>query len=111
LVSEPHAYYTVARRMARSLGYKVGDGKGAALSGVQRGVRDAPVPQVASASEPATRTYAPFQRRSVRPVAIGGAPVESAATTLERRLAGAKSSGAMLELMGEIGTPFASLLK
>ena len=50
-------------------------------------------------------------RRSVRPVPAGGSPVEAPATTLERRVAGVRSTGEMLELMREIGTPFEALLK
>ncbi len=58
------------------------------------------------------RAPAPAQpRRTVRPVPKGGSPVEPPAATLERRVAGAKSPGAMLELMREIGTPLEKLLK
>ena len=94
LADDPRAEYKIARRMSRVLGY------------AQRGaVREPEVPAV-----PVKPAAAP-QRRSVRPMPTGGAPVESPATTLERRVAGAKSTGEMLELMREIGTPFEALLK
>ncbi len=82
LIQDPQAQYKVARRLARALG-----------------IQKAPV----------AATVAP--RRSVRPVPAGGVPVEAPAAVLERRLAGARSQGAMLELMREIGTPFEALLK
>ena len=91
LASDPQAALKIARRMARVLGYS----KRAAVA-------DAPVAPVKPAAAP---------RRSVRPMPTGGAPVESPATTLERRVSGAKSTGDMLELMREIGTPFEALLK
>jgi len=91
LASDPQAEYKIARRMARVLGYS------------QR-----PVVQEAP-HVPAKNTAAP--RRSVRPMPTRGAPVESPVTTLERRVSGAKSTGEMLELMREIGTPFEALLK
>lgn len=87
LASDPQAEYKIARRMARVLGY----GQRAAVA-------------------PAKTTAQP-QRRSVRPMPTGGAPVEPPAMTLERRVSGAKSTGDMLELMREIGTPFEALLK
>lgn len=86
LANDPQAEYKVARRMARVLGLS------------QR-----PAAPAKSAPLPA--------RRSVRPMPTGGAPVESPVTTLERRVSGAKSTGDMLELMREIGTPFEALLK
>jgi hypothetical protein len=92
LASDPQAELKIARRMARLLGYS----QRAAV------VEAAPLP---------AKTPAPAQRRSVRPMPTGGAPVESPATTLERRVAGAKSTGEMLELMREIGTPFEALLR
>lgn len=85
LADDPQAEYKIARRMSRVMGLSL-----------QR------------AAAPAKN--AP-QRRSVRPMPTGGAPVESPVTTLERRVSGAKSSGDMLELMREIGTPFEALLK
>jgi len=91
LASDPQAELKIARRMARVLGYS----KRAAVA-------DAPVAPVKPAAAP---------RRSVRPMPTGGAPVESPATTLERRVSGAKSTGEMLDLMREIGTPFEALLK
>lgn len=56
-------------------------------------------------------TEAVAPRRTVRPVPTGGSPVEPPLATLERRVAGAKSPDAMLELMREIGTPFEALLR
>ena len=85
LANDPQAEYKIARRMARVLGL---------------------APQ-----RPAAPAKSAPQRRSVRPMPTGGAPVESPVTTLERRVSGAKSSGDMLELMREIGTPFEALLK
>jgi len=87
LADDPLAEYKIARRMTRVLGLSL-----------QRAAA-APVKS------------APPQRRSVRPMPTGGAPVESPVTTLERRVSGAKSTGDMLELMREIGTPFEALLK
>ncbi|MEI6560865.1 MAG: hypothetical protein WCO68_02150 [Verrucomicrobiota bacterium] len=92
LASDPQAELKIARRMARVLGYA----KRAAVA------QATPAP-----AKPAT----PPPRRSVRPMPTGGAPVESPVTTLERRVSGAKSTGEMLELMREIGTPFEALLK
>jgi len=92
LASDPQAELKIARRMARVLGYS----KRAAV------VEAPPVPAKAATPPP---------RRSVRPMPTGGAPVESPVTTLERRVSGAKSTGEMLELMREIGTPFEALLK
>ena len=93
LAEDPQAQYKVARRMARLLGLS----------------------QSAAAQEPpvaaAPKNAAQPARRKLRPMPAGGAPVESPATTLERRVAGAKSTGEMLELMREIGTPFEALLK
>ena len=91
LASDPQAELKIARRMARMLGYS----KRAAVGEAP------PVP---------TKAAVP-PRRSVRPMPTGGAPVESPVTTLERRVSGAKSTGEMLELMREIGTPFEALLK
>jgi hypothetical protein len=88
LANDPQAEYKIARRMARMMG----------------------VPQHAAAPAPAKNPPA-SQRRSVRPMPTGGAPVESPLTTLERRVSGANSTGDMLELMREIGTPFEALLK
>ena len=84
LANDPQAEYKIARRMARVLGLS---------------------------QRPAASAKNAPQRRSVRPMPTGGAPVESPVTTLERRVSGAKSSGDMLELMREIGTPFEALLK
>ncbi|MCX6967867.1 MAG: hypothetical protein NTZ46_08850, partial [Verrucomicrobia bacterium] len=77
LADDPQVELKIARRMARVLGYSQ-------RAAVQE------VPQVAVKSTP--------QRRSVRPMPTGGAPVESPVTTLERRVSGAKSTG----LRGEI---------
>jgi len=84
LADDPLAEYKIARRMSRVMGLS---------------------------QRPATPAKNAPQRRSVRPMPTGGAPVESPVTTLERRVSGAKSSGDMLELMREIGTPFEALLK
>jgi hypothetical protein len=84
LIQDPQAPYKVARRLARTLGI-----------------------QKASTSPAASI----MPRRSVRPVPAGGTPVEAPAAVLERRLAGARSQGAMLELMREIGTPFEALMQ
>ena len=92
LASDPQAEYKIARRMARVLGYS------------QRAAAQEAPPAPAKSATPAPR-------RSVRPMPTGGAPVESPVTTLERRVSGAKSTGEMLELMREIGTPFEALLK
>ena len=92
LASDPQAELKIARRMARMLGYS----KRAVI------VEAPPVP---------AKSATPPPRRSVRPMPTGGAPVESPVTTLERRVSGAKSTGEMLELMREIGTPFEALLK
>jgi hypothetical protein len=86
LIQDPQAQYKVARRLARALG-----------------IHKAPPPV------PAAGSVTP--RRSVRPVPAGGTAVEAPAATIERRLAGARSQGAMLELMREIGTPFEALLQ
>lgn len=91
LATDPQAEYKIARRMARMLGY-----------GQRAAVQESPV-------APAKTMLAP--RRTVRPMPTGGAPVESPVTALERRVSGAKSTGEMLELMREIGTPFEALLK
>ena len=88
LANDPQAEYKIARRMARVLGFS----------------------QRPAVSAPAKNSSSP-QRRSVRPMPTGGAPVESPLTTMERRVSGAKSPGDMLELMREIGTPFEALLK
>ncbi len=85
LAEDPQAEYKIARRMARLLGQP------------QR----PPVPEPPKAAP----------RRKVRPMPAGNAPVEPPATTLERRVAGAKSTGEMLDLMREIGTPFEALLR
>jgi len=92
LAEDPQAEYKIARRMARVLGYSQ-----------RAAVQEAPVVPAKSAAVPA--------RRTVRPMPTGGAPVESPVTALERRVSGAKSTGEMLELMREIGTPFEALLK
>ena len=92
LASDPQAELKIARRMARVLGYS----KRAAV---------AEAPTVPALPAP------PPPRRCVRPMPTGGAPGESPVTTLERRVSGAKSTGEMLELMREIGTPFEALLK
>ena len=92
LASDPQAEYKIARRMARVLGYSQ-----------RAAVQESPV---APAKTPTVA-----QRRSVRPMPTKGTPVESPVTTLERRVSGAKSTGEMLELMREIGTPFEALLK
>ena len=90
LASDPQAELKIARRMARMLGYSK---------------------RVAVAETPPAPAKTAPPRRSVRPMPTGGAPVESPVTTLERRVSGAKSTGEMLELMREIGTPFEALLK
>lgn len=91
LADDPMAEYKIAKRMARVMGL---------------------TPQrAAAAAAPAPAKSVPQPRRSVRPMPAGGAPVESPLTTLERRVAGAKSPGDMLDLMREIGTPFEALLK
>ena len=82
LAEDPEAEYKIAKRMARMIGYS---------------------------NRPACGKAAP--RRSVRPMPTFGAPIESPATALERRMAGAKSTGEMLELMREVGTPLEVLLK
>ena len=92
LASDPQAELKIARRMVRMLGYS------------QRAAAPEapPAPAKQAAQSP---------RRSVRPMPTGGAPVESPVAALERRVSGAKSTGEMLELMREIGTPFEALLK
>ena len=85
LADDPQAEYKIARRMARLLGQ----------------AERLPVPEPAKVAP----------RRKVRPLPAGNAPVEPPATTLERRVAGAKSTGEMLDLMREIGTPFEALLR
>lgn len=90
LADDPQAEYKVARRMARLMGVRP-----AGLEAPAHVAKAAPLPP----------------RRSVRPMPTGGAPVESPATALERRVAGAKSTSDMLDLMREIGTPFEALLK
>jgi len=82
LADDPEAEYKIAKRMARMIGM---------------------------ANRPACGKVA--ARRAVRPMPTFGAPIESPATTLERRMAGAKSTGEMLELMREVGTPFEALFK
>lgn len=86
LADDPEAEYKIARRMTMLMGL---------------GARK-------SAPEPPAKAA---RRRSLRPLPTGGAPVESPATALERRVAGAKSTGDMLNLLREIGTPFEALLK
>jgi hypothetical protein len=84
LADDPQAEYKIARRMARLAGM-----------GARKAAQEKPVKA----------------RRTVRPIPNGGAPVESPATALERRVAGAKSTSDMLGLLREIGTPFEALLK
>lgn len=50
-------------------------------------------------------------KRTVRPVPVGGATVDTPVLALERKMASARTSGAMLELMREIGTPIEALLR
>ena len=122
LLAEPHVQYTVARRMARSLGYHASANKrrgveggamegGVALSEGECTERDGEGKGLRVPLGGGVKGSFSNPRRTVRPVPVGGVVVESAATTMERRLAGANSSGAMLELMSEIGTPFEALLK
>jgi hypothetical protein len=85
LIRDPQVEYKVARRLARALGLR------------------------RAASEAVSPPVPP--RRTVRPVPVGVSPVEAPVATLERRVAGARSPGAMLDLMREIGTPFEALLK
>ena len=82
LAEDAEAELKIAKRMARMIGYS---------------------------NRPACAKQPP--RRTVRPMPTFGAPMESAATLLERRMAGAKSTGEMLELMREVGTPLEVLLK
>ncbi len=83
LLNDPRAPYKVVRRLARVLGV----------------------------ADRAGKAEAHLPRRTVRPVPVGGLPVEAPMATLERRVSDAKSPGAMLDLMREIGTPFEALLK
>lgn len=94
LFRDPQVEYKVARRLARALGFH----------------RAAPQAASQAVTAPAAAAVPP-QRRTVRPVPVGGSPVEAPVATLERRVAGARSPGAMLDLMREIGTPFEALLK
>ncbi len=57
------------------------------------------------------RTPEAVSKRTVRPVPTGGTVVDSPALSLERRMAAARTPGAMLELMREIGTPIEALLR
>lgn len=82
LVQDPQVEYKVARRLARVMGWRQA------------------APEVAL-----------VPKRTVRPVPVGGGAVEVPAVAMERRLAGARSPGAMLELMREIGTPIEALLR
>jgi hypothetical protein len=84
LAEDPQAEYKIARRMARLLG---------------------------PAQRPGQEPQRTAPRRKIRPMPGGSAPAEPPATVLERRVAGAKSTGDMLALMREIGTPFEALLR
>lgn len=92
LIRDPQVHYKVARRLARTLGY-----------------RKAAQPRENSAPVPKNTAVAP--KRTVRPLPTGGSPLEAPATALERRVADARSSDAMLTLMREFGTPFEALLQ
>jgi hypothetical protein len=85
LMEDPQVQYKVARRMARTLGV----GKAASAE-----------------AKPAVTP-----KRSVRPLPVGGTPIEPGPVTLERRVAQARSSHAMLELMREYGTPIEALMR
>lgn len=87
LKDDPAAAYKVARRLARLFGRR---GEGAAA--------------------PAT-TMGPPPKRTMRPLPVGGVPVETPLVALERRVSGANSSGAMLDLMREYGTPIEALMR
>ena len=91
LADDPEAEYKIARRLSRLMGL---------------GAKPSLAPEPPAKPAPSTPP-----RRSIRPLPTGGAPVESPATALERRVAGAKSTGDMLSLLREIGTPFEALLK
>ncbi len=67
--------------------------------------------QDASPATPNAAGAAPLAKRTARPVPAGGAAMDAPVAALERRVANAKSPGAMLELMREIGTPLAALFK
>ena len=114
LIHDPAVQYKVARRMARAIGY----GKQASIQDETtqaQGTMNTTTPIAdnpdSQKSQPAGAANAAVARRTVRPVPTGGSPVEAPVATLERRVAGARSSGEMLELMREIGTPFEALLK
>ena len=92
LIHDPQLHYKVARRMARVFG-----------------LRQATTPESAPVLAPKNAAMPP--KRTVRPVPAGGMPAEPPMTTLERRVSEARSSGAMLDLMREFGTPFEALLK
>ena len=81
LADDPQVEYKVARRLSRTLGY-----------------RRATAPETAA------------PKRTFRPLPAGGTPIPPPQATMERRIAGAHSPDAMLELMRELGTPFEALL-
>ena len=94
LVNDPQCAQKIATRMARLLGNKP-----SAVSPAKPGaVVQPPLPQVSP-------------KRTVRPIPAGGNPVEAPVQTLERRVAGARTTGEMLALMKEYGTPIEALLK
>lgn len=96
LLNDPYVQYKVARRMARTLGYRP-TRAGAAV--VNQGGGSRPI------------AAGPMAVRSVRPVPVRSVTMEDPATSIERRVASASSSSAMLELMRELGTPVERLLK
>jgi len=92
LIRDPQVQYKIARRLARTLGY-----------------RKAAMPRENPA--PASKNAGVVAKRTVRPLPAGGSAVEAPVMALERRVTEARSSDAMLSLMREFGTPFEALLK
>ena len=121
LMRDPEVKFKVARRMARALGYRRPAGAAPGRDNEGRAETNQTVPPAGTSeanTEAAAREAAPAAqrgavapRRTVRPLPSGGSPVEAPLTTLERRVAEARSSDAMLGLMREFGTPFEALLK
>jgi len=96
LVNDPQCAQKIVNRMVRLLGSKAGQGASSAQQ-ANAGAQLQPPPVVA--------------KRSVRPVPAGGNPVEAPVQTLERKVANARTTGEMLALMREFGTPIEALMR
>ena len=92
LIRDPQFEYKVARRMARVLGLRRSAGSEGPASAAPKAPAGTP-------------------KRTVRPLPAGGMAAEPPASPFLRRMAYARSTSAMLDLMREFGTPFEVLLK